>query len=396
MENVILAVVATGYSRGSGGAVGILGTGLLLMRWSWLSIPFTATVAGVVLAIAGCAIPADESRPRFDVWGALFAATAVGLIVVAATEIPERGWFDPVSAGSTGLGAIALIAFVLVELVVPQPLLDVRVFADRGLAGGAAAVTVQYLIMFGMFPVVVQFLQLILGYRPLPSAFGVAPIMAPLVVVSPIAPWLAERTGLRAMLCAGSVVTALGMYGLSRLTVDSGYVDVLWPLLVLGLGLALSATPATAAIVSGLPAEKHGVAAAVNDATREVGGAIGIAVGGSVLAAGYSHHISALLPVLPPPLRGPGLRLPGRRPPGSGLPGPRRPPPGGGRPHRLHPRRPRELLDSVRHGPTRRSRRRGPGARTSRTAQSLSEWAVVSRATFELNRQTIPAALTPR
>ncbi|MGV9833684.1 MFS transporter [Nocardia niigatensis] len=305
MENVILAVVATGYSRGSGGAVGILGTGLLLMRWSWLSIPFTATVAGVVLAIAGCAIPADESRPRFDVWGALFAATAVGLIVVAATEIPERGWFDPVSAGSTGLGAIALIAFVLVELVVPQPLLDVRVFADRGLAGGAAAVTVQYLIMFGMFPVVVQFLQLILGYRPLPSAFGVAPIMAPLVVVSPIAPWLAERTGLRAMLCAGSVVTALGMYGLSRLTVDSGYVDVLWPLLVLGLGLALSATPATAAIVSGLPAEKHGVAAAVNDATREVGGAIGIAVGGSVRAAGYSHHISALLPALPPPLRGP-------------------------------------------------------------------------------------------
>ncbi|WP_308165105.1 MFS transporter [Nocardia noduli] len=201
-------------------------------------------VAGAVLAAAGCTVAesADESRPAIDLLGTLFAATAVGLIVVAATEVPEHGWLDPRVLGLTGAGIGACAVFVAVELRVEHPL--------------------------------------------------------------PVAPWLAERVGLRLVTCAGLAVTAIGMFGLGMLTVDSTYIDLFWPLMVIGLGLALSATPATAAIVAGIPVHKHGVAAAVNDATREVGAAVGIAIVGSVLAAGYSDRIAALTPMLPEEIRG--------------------------------------------------------------------------------------------
>ncbi|MBH0778069.1 MFS transporter [Nocardia bovistercoris] len=291
----------------SGAVVGLLGTGLLLANWSWLSIPAAMAIAGVVLAIAGCTVPesVDESRPAFDLWGALLSATAIGLIVVAAAEVPRVGWGDPIVIAAIVGGIGASATFVAVELRVDQPLLDMRLFTDRGFAGGAFAVTLQFLVVFGVFMLIVQYLQLILGYEPFAAAIALSPIMIPMLPISPIAPWLAERLGLRAIICAGMGVTVVGMFGLARLTVDSAYIDLLWPLMVLGLGLALSATPATAAIVAGVPEHKHGVAAAVNDATREVGAALGIAVAGSVLAAGYTERIAAVTAKLPEQLRGP-------------------------------------------------------------------------------------------
>ncbi|CAM4295172.1 MFS transporter [Nocardia ninae] len=292
---------------GAGAVLGILGSGLLLERWSWLSVFLAMAVAGALLMVAGCTIPesVDQARPAMDPWGAVTSAAAVGLIVVAAIEAPARGWLDPLVIAMFVGGVLAAAIFTLVELRMPHPLLDVRLFAKRGFAAGTMSVSVQFLVSFGVFMLLVQFLQLILGYSPLISALAMAPMVVPMVAISAVAPWLADRVGLRLPTFAGLVILGGGLVAVSRLTVDSTYLDLLWPLLVMSAGLGLCSAPATAAIIAGTPVEKHGVAAAVNDAAREVGAAIGIAVAGSILAAGYTARIAPALPQLPEPARGP-------------------------------------------------------------------------------------------
>ncbi|WP_280387976.1 MFS transporter [Nocardia wallacei] len=292
---------------GGGAVLGILGSGLLMARWSWLSIMIAMTVSGAVLAIAACTLPesADASRPPFDPWGALSGAAAIGLVTVAALEAPQRGWTDPAVLTMALAGAGAVAVFVVVERRADHPLLDVRLFAGRGFSTGTISVAVQFLVSFGLFMLIVQFFQLILGYRPLMSALAMAPMIVPMIALSVVTPRLAERCGLRLVTATGIATVGVGLLSLTHLTAASTFVDVLWPLLIMSVGLGLSAAPATAAIVEDVPADKHGVAAAVNDAAREVGAAVGIALAGSILAAGYSHRIAAALPLLPEPIRGP-------------------------------------------------------------------------------------------
>ncbi|UAK30530.1 MFS transporter [Nocardia asteroides] len=292
---------------GIGAVLGILGSGLLLEPWSWVSVFLAMAVAGLLLMIAGFTVPesVDRTRPRIDLWGAATAALAVGLLVVAAIEAPERGWLDPVVIAMAVAAVLAGVVFVTVESRVAHPLLDVRLFADRGFGSGTAAVMVQFLVSFGAFLLMVQFLQLILGYGPLTSALAMAPMMVPMVAVSVVAPRLAERVGLRLPIASGLAIIAIALLAMSRIDTHTTYLDLVWSLLVMSTGVGLCTAPATAAIIAGTPVEKHGVAAAVNDAAREVGAAVGIAISGSVLAAGYSDRIAPALPRLPEPIREP-------------------------------------------------------------------------------------------
>ncbi|MFC9895593.1 MFS transporter [Nocardia sp. NPDC127579] len=292
---------------GAGAVLGIVGSGLLLSQWSWLSIFVAMTVAGLALGVGAFTVPEsmDQARPALDPLGALTAALTVGLVVIAAIEAPERGWLDPLVLALFAGGVVAGALFTLIELRVANPMLDVRLFADRGFGSGTAAITIQFLISFGTFMVLVQFLQLILGYAPLLSAIAIAPMMVPMVAVSAVSPWLADRIGLRWTTLTGLVVLGASMLVMSRLGTGAGYLDALWPLLIMSAGIGLCTAPATTAIIAGTPEEKHGVAAAVNDAAREIGAAIGIAIMGSLLAAGYSERIAPALPRLPEAAREP-------------------------------------------------------------------------------------------
>src|SRR5690606_10135250 len=218
---------------------------------------------------------------------------------------PARGWADSIVLASAGAGILATAFFILIELRSSAPLLDVRLFAKRGFSAGSLSVAIQFLVTFGVFLLLVQYLQLILGYGPLASALGLVPMTVPLIVFSVIAPRLSQRFGLRVMTVAGLATIAVGLMLVSRMTVDARYLDLLWPLLIMSAGLGLCTAPATYAIIAETPESKHGVAAAVNDAAREIGAAMGIAVAGSVLAAGYTRHIQPALPQLPEPARGP-------------------------------------------------------------------------------------------
>ncbi|WP_067887700.1 MFS transporter [Nocardia vaccinii] len=292
---------------GVGAIVGILGSGLLLTCFSWESIMVAMAAVGGVLTIATGTVPEsrDSSRPAFDPWGALSGAVTVALAVIAALEAPQQGWTSPIVIGAA-IGAVAVGAgFAVIELRVAHPLLDVRLLARRGFGTGTASVAVQFMVSFGLFMLIVQYMQLILGYQPLMSAVAMAPMIVPMVTLALISPWLAERYGLRLPTTSGLAIVGVGLLALGRLGLHSTFIDLLWPLLIMSTGLGLSAAPATAAIVNDAPPDKHGVAAAVNDAAREVGAAIGIALAGSILAAGYSNRISSVIPLIPEQIRGP-------------------------------------------------------------------------------------------
>lgn len=290
-----------------GALIGLLGSGLVLQVGSWTAIFAALAVSGAVLAVATLAVPEsrEHERPRLDVAGAVVSAVAVGLFTGGVTEAPDRGWLSPVTLGLLIAGAGAAVAFAVLELRSDHPLLPVRLFGDRAFAAGAVSLTVQYLASFGLFLLIQQYLQLILGYAAVRAAISVAPMAVPLLPLCVLASWLTARLGLRTMVVSGLAVLAAGLFLVSRLGTGSTYIDVLWPVLTVGAGLGLCTAPATSAIISSTPAAKHGVASAVNDATREIGSAIGLAIAGSVLAAGYRNKIGPVLPHLPQPARGP-------------------------------------------------------------------------------------------
>lgn len=289
----------------SGAVVGVLLSGALLQFWSWRSIFIALTVAAAALVVAAMWVP--ESReyehPRIDVLGSATVAAAIGMLVVGLVEAPHRGWTDTLVVALFVGAAIGVAAFVAIELRRAHPLLDMRLFTDRAFAAGTVSLILHFLVIFGVFFLLVQYLQLIRGYEPMTSALALTPLIVPIVVFSVVAPQWAARWGLRTMLAAGLAALSLGLFLASRLDLGSGYVDVMWALLALGSGLGLCTAPSTAAVVDATPVEKHGVAAAVNDAAREVGAAIGIAIAGSVLAAGYDDRIGSATAALLPPLR---------------------------------------------------------------------------------------------
>jgi EmrB/QacA subfamily drug resistance transporter len=292
---------------GVGALVGLLGSGLLLQVSSWTAIFLALTVTGAVVAMAALTVPEshEHDRPRMDTAGAIVSAVAVGLLVAGVIEAPERGWLSPVTLGLLVGGVLAAAAFVVLEPRGDHPLLPVRLFGDRTFATGVVSLTLQYLGCFGLFLLLQQYLQLILGYTAMRAAVAVAPMAVPLLPLCVLASRMTARLGLRVMTVSGLAVFAVGLFLMSRLGVHAGYLDVLWAVVIVGAGLGLCTAPATSAIITSTPAAKHGVASAVNDATREIGAAVGIAIAGSVLAAGYRSTIDPALPGLPDPVRGP-------------------------------------------------------------------------------------------
>lgn len=289
----------------SGAVVGVLISGVLLQLWSWRAIFIGLAAAAVLLLVAAVRVPTsrEDAHARIDVVGSLAIALAIGLLVVALVEAPHRGWTDTMVLVLFGCAAGCLVAFAMMELRRADPLLDMRLFGDRGFAACAVSLVLHFVVIFGVFFLLVQYLQLISGYSPIRSALALTPLIVPIVAVSVAAPQLAARCGLRVMLAGGLGMLAVGMFLASRLDVHSGYIDIVWSLVALGTGLGLCTAPSTAAVVDATPVYKHGVAAAVNDAAREIGAAIGIAISGSVLAAGYSDRVESTAAALRQPLR---------------------------------------------------------------------------------------------
>ena len=279
----------------AGGTLGMLGSGLLLQHYWWGSVFVVAALLAVVaFAVIALAVPSTRSSEHvsLDPGGTVLSALAVGAVVFGVIEGPEQGWTSLLTLGSIGVGLLAAAAFVLYELKVDRPLLDPRLFRLRGFGTGSAALLIMFLAAFGFFLVSMQFLQLILGYSPLKAAVALLPQMLVMIPLATFAASLSMRVGQRRLTTLGLVVGAVGMASFVTLDAHSSYWQFLPCMLLVFVGIGLAMTPATTAIVNSLPVAKQGVASAVNDTAREVGGALGVAVLGSAFNTAYRSGIT--------------------------------------------------------------------------------------------------------
>ncbi|XVS33982.1 MFS transporter [Microbispora siamensis] len=289
---------------GGGGILGMFLSALLVdvADWRWL---FVLPVALVVIALAMTLKSVPNSRERsaqaFDTIGALVSAIAVIGLILVLQEGPERGWTDPITLISLAVGIVAVIAFVAWELHRRDAsLLDVRLFRERGLAGGSITLLVVFGVQAGIAVVLFPFFQAVLGWSGLLSTVAMMPMAVMMMMTSGLAPKTAAKIGARSTMTIGVALATLGL-ALTALfvSVDGGYLSILAGMLAMGIGMGLSMTPSTEAITSSLPRAKQGVASALNDVTREFGTALGVAMLGALLANGYRSAIDDKLDGIP-------------------------------------------------------------------------------------------------
>jgi EmrB/QacA subfamily drug resistance transporter len=285
--------------------IGFLGTGLLLKYFSWESIFIGFAASGALLFMLTCTIRSsrDETATPIDWVGAALIGSSVAVFVFGLLEAPIRGWTHPVVWGCMAAGVALAAAFTVVELKRRHPLLDVRLFGSPDFATGAVGITVLFFANFGFFFVAMQYMQLILGYSPLATAFALTPLAVPIMILGATLHLYLPKIGLRTAVSLGLFLIGAGLFAMRWLDADSSYFDLAWPMLIVSAGIGLCVAPTTSAIMNAVPDEKQGVASAVNDTTREVGAALGIAVAGSVVAAEYTNALAPHLAGFPDQLR---------------------------------------------------------------------------------------------
>jgi EmrB/QacA subfamily drug resistance transporter len=280
---------------GGAAVLGLFGAGALLTNFSWRSV-FGLNVVLSVLALAGTLrfVPesADPDAPKMDLGGAAIAVAALVALVYSVIEAPTFGWLATRTLLGLILSVVLLAAFVVWELHQNHPLLDPRVFRKRPLAAGSSSIFVQFFAFYGYTFIGLQYLQLVRGDTPLKAAVEVLPLAVALMPASRLAARFTAQHGPRKVGTTGLTVIAVGLAIVAQVGTQSPYWVMAAGLIVLGVGLGTATTPATTSITETLPPAQQGVGSALNDLSREVGGAIGIAVIGSILTSTYSSHVN--------------------------------------------------------------------------------------------------------
>jgi EmrB/QacA subfamily drug resistance transporter len=275
---------------GAGGAAGSLLSGWLLEHFWWGSIFLSNVVAVVVALVAGalCVPPSrDSTAPRLDPMGALLSMVGLAALLYAIIEAPVAGWQSPRTGIGLAVAAVVLAAFVGWERTVEEPMLDLGLFRDRTFTAAASTITLIFFVMYGTVFVVTQVLQLVLGYGPFAAGLRTLPLPLVYLVATPQSARLVQRWGQRRVVCTGLGLLALGTGLLSWSAVIGRYPPLAVGLVLAAAGMGMTTAPSTGAIMFSVPLGKAGVASAVNDTTRELGGALGVAVLGSVLSASF-------------------------------------------------------------------------------------------------------------
>lgn len=275
---------------GASGALGPVIGGLLLEHFSWGSI-FFVNVPIIIVALLGgwYLLPSsrDAGAPRLDPVGAALSIAGLIGVLWAIIEAPTKGWSDGEVLALLGAGVLLLIGFVAWELHTRHPMLDVRFFANRRFSAANVAITLVFFAMFGQMFLGTQYLQTVLGFSALESGVRMLPMALLMVGLAPLAPRLVERIGTKLVVGCGLLVAAGGLAVIGTVPVSDGYVRILIGFCLVSGGMAMTMAPATESIMGSLPPAKAGVGSAMNDTTRQMGGALGVAVLGSVFATIY-------------------------------------------------------------------------------------------------------------
>ncbi len=289
------AVGVWGAVTGLGVATGPVTGGLLLSFSGWPSV-FVALVPVSLLAALVVYRVVPESRdpttPPLDRAGLLTATATIGALVYTIIEAPGRGWSSPASLLGFAAALLFGVVFVRVEQAREHPMLDVSLFRERAFSAASGAVTVSFFALFGFIFLITQYFQFIRGYGTLSTGARILPVALSIGAASVLGARLVSRLGTRAIVSSGLLLFGAAFLWISQAGTTTSYSIVVVQMLLMGTGLGLTSAPATESILSVLSPAKAGVGSAVNDATREAGGTLGVAIIGSVYASLYSSHLA--------------------------------------------------------------------------------------------------------
>ena len=287
---------------GAGGALGPLVVGFLLTGW-WIFPSFwwgSAFVVNVITALAVLIAVAflsprsrDDEFTPLDPVGAALSLIGIATLLFGIIEGPAKGWGDELVVGAFVAAALSLGGFIAWELRTEHPMLPMKFFRDRRFATGSGVITFGFMVMFGFFFLITQYFQFVRGWSPLRAGVATLPFAVTMILVSPRSEGFVRRFGINRVIGAGFVSITAGFLLMSMITTETSYLVIVVGLVLLSAGMAVTIAPATGAIMSSVPLNKAGVGSAVNDTTRELGGALGIAVLGSVVASGYRGEFDA-------------------------------------------------------------------------------------------------------
>ena len=285
-------------TSGLGIALGPIVGGWLLERYWWGSVFFV----NVPIALAGAAaaiwlVPdsRDPVRRPLDAVGAPAATAGLLLLLWAIIESPVRGWHSGMVLSVGGAGLAVLVGFALWERYTPNPMLVVEAFRDRRFSIAMGSVAMAIFALMGALFVLTQYLQFSLGYSAFAAGVRILPVAGLLAVTAPLSTVLDRWLGTKTVVAVALAVIAGGLLWISRLTVSADFGHTLPGLLLLGAGAGLAIAPATASVIGSLPPERAGVGSATNGTALQTGGALGVAVLGSTLAARYQGQMTLAL-----------------------------------------------------------------------------------------------------
>ncbi len=289
---------------GSGAAIGPIAGGWLLEHFWWGSV-FLLNVPVVIVALAAGRVlvprSSDPAHPPLDPRGALLSVVGLGALLYAIIEAPSHGWTDVRTVLAFAFAVAVLATFGWWERRAEHPMLDLDLFRDRRFTAASAAITLTFFAMFGTFFLLTQYLQLVVGYSAFQAGLRTLPMALSMMVVAPSSARVVERFGARRVIVTGLLLVTAGLLSLSLLDASTPYFRLALSLVVLALGMGLTMPPSTTLIMTSLPLGKAGVGSAVNDTTRELGGALGVAILGSLLASSYKSGLSSALDGVPAP-----------------------------------------------------------------------------------------------
>ncbi|HLJ09353.1 MAG TPA: MFS transporter, partial [Acidimicrobiia bacterium] len=260
-------------------------------------------IAVFALIVGAAIVPNSKGArvERTDLVGSLLSIGGMGLLLWSIIEAPNRGWSSLLVLGGLGGSCLALLAFVLWERRSPNAMLELSLFRSRRFSAAIGAMAVVIFALMGALFLLTQYLQFSLGYTPLQTGLRVAPIAAVLLVCAPTSTLLVRLVGTKPVVFVGMVLIGLGMGMLTSVTTATNYLDVLPWLFLLGIGAGLAFAPCTDAVMGSLRLEQTGVGSATNGAALQTGGALGVAVLGSLLNARYQGRMAPVLARYPIP-----------------------------------------------------------------------------------------------
>ncbi|HEY8285118.1 MAG TPA: MFS transporter, partial [Chloroflexota bacterium] len=291
-----LALIATNFEEGparnralgvfsavaaTGGSIGLILGGVLTSWVSWRWVLFINVPIGIaVIALAPLFVRESDRHPgRFDLLGALTSTFGMTSLVYGFIRAASNGWSDSVARLALAVAAVLLALFLSVEIRARQPIVPLRLFANRNRAGAYLNMLLLPATMFGMFFFLTQFVQDVLGFSPITAGFAFLPLTLAIFTASRIVPRLLPRFGPKPFLVGGATLILAGMIWLTQISSGTTYAQgLLAPMLLFGFGAGCSFMPVTMTILAGVPRQESGAASGLLQTMQQVGGALGVAI----------------------------------------------------------------------------------------------------------------------